>query len=73
MQAARLPAGYKISIETRRLDLDVIHHFLREESYRSRGVPRAVAECAVENALCLASIASVALPPSAGWRASWEF
>jgi GNAT superfamily N-acetyltransferase len=44
--------GYDISTDQRLLDMDMIHHFLAEESYWSRGVPRGVVERAVQNSLC---------------------
>jgi GNAT superfamily N-acetyltransferase len=43
---------YEISTDPDRLDLAVIHKFLAEESYWSPGIPRAVVERAVRNALC---------------------
>lgn len=45
-------AEYEIVTDPRRLDVDVIHTFLAEESYWSPGIPRAVVERAVENSLC---------------------
>ncbi|MDR3532127.1 MAG: GNAT family N-acetyltransferase [Rhodopila sp.] len=45
-------AGYEISTDTDRLDVGLIHGFLAEESYWSRGVPRKVVETAVQNSLC---------------------
>ncbi len=44
--------GYAISTDTDRLDVGLIHRFLAEESYWSRGVPRTVVERAIENSLC---------------------
>ena len=43
--------GYEISTERARLDLDVIHGFLRE-SYWATGIPRAVLERALEHSVC---------------------
>jgi len=43
--------GYEISTDRRRLDLDVVHGFLRG-AYWSRGVPRDVVERAMEHSLC---------------------
>jgi GNAT superfamily N-acetyltransferase len=48
----RAVAGYDISTDPERLDMDVIHRFLAEESYWSQNVPRAVVEKAVGNSLC---------------------
>ncbi|SFJ56237.1 N-acetylglutamate synthase, GNAT family [Bosea sp. OK403] len=45
-------AGYEISTDAERLDIDVIHTFLAEESYWARGVPRSTVEKAVENSIC---------------------
>ncbi|WNJ88400.1 GNAT family N-acetyltransferase [Bosea sp. 685] len=45
-------AGYEISTDAERLDIDVIHRFLAEESYWARGVPRSTVEKAVENSIC---------------------
>ncbi|TJW92561.1 GNAT family N-acetyltransferase, partial [Neisseria gonorrhoeae] len=38
--------------DARRLNLDVIHAFLAQESYWSQGVPRSVVERAIANSLC---------------------
>src|SRR6185369_16427394 len=43
---------YEISDDKSRLDVDVIHRYLSEESYWSPGIPRAIVARAVENALC---------------------
>ena len=43
--------GYEISTERARLDLDVVHGFLRE-SYWAAGIPRAVLERALEHSVC---------------------
>jgi GNAT superfamily N-acetyltransferase len=43
---------YEISTDPDRLNIDVIHTFLAEESYWSRGIPRAIVERAIENSLC---------------------
>lgn len=45
-------SGYALSTDKQRLDMDLIHHFLAEESYWSRGVPRDVVERAVQNSMC---------------------
>jgi GNAT superfamily N-acetyltransferase len=47
-----LPAGYEISTDLARLDLDAIHRFLNEDSYWAGGIPRDVVQRAVENSLC---------------------
>jgi GNAT superfamily N-acetyltransferase len=44
-------AGYVISTDPGRLDLDRVHAFLAEESYWSPGVPRDVVERAVAGSL----------------------
>ena len=45
-------AGYEISADPARLDRDLVHRFLSEESYWARGIPRDVVERAIENSLC---------------------
>ena len=47
-----LPAGYEISTDPTRLDIDTIHHFLAHEAYWSPGIPRATVERAIANSLC---------------------
>jgi GNAT superfamily N-acetyltransferase len=47
----QLHAGYEISTDTARLDIDVIHDFLAH-SYWSPGIPRATVERSLENSLC---------------------
>jgi GNAT superfamily N-acetyltransferase len=44
--------GYEISTDRDRLDLDVIHRFLAEHAYWSRGIARDVVERAIANSLC---------------------
>jgi GNAT superfamily N-acetyltransferase len=43
---------YVISTEHERLDLDVVHRFLSEESYWAPGVERELVERSIENSLC---------------------
>lgn len=45
-------ADYEISTDPQRLDINVIHTFLAEDSYWSQGVPRATVERAIANSLC---------------------
>lgn len=52
MQAQRSVSEYEITTDARRLDIDVIHRFLAQDSYWSRGVPRGVVERAVQHSLC---------------------
>ena len=47
-----VPPDYKISTDPHRLNIDVIHKFLAEDSYWSPGIPRSVVERAIENSLC---------------------
>ncbi len=42
----------EISSDPERLDIDVIHRWLSEESYWAQGVPRELVERAVANSLC---------------------
>ena len=46
-----LPAGYSISTDKSRLDLEVIHSFL-SSSYWAAGIPREIVQRSIENALC---------------------
>jgi GNAT superfamily N-acetyltransferase len=43
--------GVVISTDEERIDLDVVHGFLRE-SYWAQGIPREVVACAIKNSLC---------------------
>jgi N-acetylglutamate synthase-like GNAT family acetyltransferase len=52
MQTEPLLADYEISTDADRLDVEVIHRFLAEDSYWSRGIPRPIVERAIENSLC---------------------
>ena len=52
MQTEPLLTDYEISTDADRLDVDVIHKFLAEDSYWSLGVPRATVERAIANSLC---------------------
>jgi GNAT superfamily N-acetyltransferase len=44
--------SYLITTDKSRLDVDLIHKFLSEESYWAAGIPRATVERSIENALC---------------------
>ena len=44
---------YLLSDERSRLNVDVIHRYLAEESYWARGAAREFIECAVENSFCI--------------------
>jgi predicted GNAT family acetyltransferase len=52
MNPLMLPSGYEISTDQTKLNLDVIHRYLTEESYWSRGIGRGIVERAVANSLC---------------------
>ena len=52
MQTESLLADYEISTDAGRLDVEVIHTFLAEDSYWSRGIPRSIVERAIANSLC---------------------
>ncbi len=45
-------ATIAVSSDPRRLDVDLIHRFLSEESYWARGIPRDVVDRAIEHSLC---------------------
>ena len=44
--------GYSISSDPARLQIDVIHDFLTNHAYWSKGIPRPVVEQAINNSLC---------------------
>ena len=44
--------GYEISTDRARLDRELIHRFLRDDSYWARGIPRDVLDRAIDNSLC---------------------
>jgi N-acetylglutamate synthase-like GNAT family acetyltransferase len=52
MQPQQLLDEYEISTDAHRLNVEVIHRFLAEESYWSPGIPRSIVERAIENSLC---------------------
>jgi N-acetylglutamate synthase-like GNAT family acetyltransferase len=52
MQTEPLFTDYEISTDADRLDVEVIHKFLAEDSYWSLGVPRSTVERAIANSLC---------------------
>lgn len=52
------PAAYEITTESERLDLDVIHRYLSEESYWAPGIPREVVERSIRHSLCFAIVES---------------
>lgn len=45
--------GYLISDDRSRLNASVIHKYLGEESYWSRGIPRSTLDIALANSLCI--------------------
>jgi GNAT superfamily N-acetyltransferase len=44
--------GYEISVDPKRIDTRLVHKFLSEESYWSKGIPLSVVEKAIANSLC---------------------
>ena len=52
MQTVQSLSDYEISTDADRLDAAVIHKFLAEDSYWSRGIPRSTVERAIEESLC---------------------
>ena len=52
MPAQQMLAEYEISADPHRLDVEVIHTFLAEDSYWARGIPRSTVQRAIENSLC---------------------
>lgn len=43
---------YVVSTDPRRLDIEMIHRFLCEESYWARGIPRRLVEKCIRHSLC---------------------
>ena len=52
MHRGTVPLALDVSTDPTRLDRDLIHAFLAEESYWARGRPREVTERAIEGSLC---------------------
>ena len=52
MPARQFLGEYEISTDNHRLNIEVIHNFLAEESYWSVGIPRSTVERAIQNSLC---------------------
>jgi GNAT superfamily N-acetyltransferase len=50
-------AGYTISDDKSRLDIDLVHRWLSEDSYWAAGRPRAVMERSIAHALCFGAYA----------------
>ena len=44
----------EITTDKSRLDFDLVHRWLSEESYWAKGIPRDVVQRAIDNALCFA-------------------
>jgi len=44
--------GYEVSTDKARLDIDLIHKFLSEDSYWAKNIPRVVVERSIDNSLC---------------------
>ena len=43
---------YTISTEKSRLDMEMIHRYLSEESYWAKNIPRALLDRSIENSIC---------------------
>ena len=52
MQTQEILTEYEISTDTHRLNVEVIHKFLAEDSYWSPGISRSIVERAIKNSLC---------------------
>ena len=52
MPIRQFSGEYEISTDAHRLNIEVIHNFLAEESYWSPGIPRSTVERAIQNSLC---------------------
>ena len=48
---------YEVSTDTARLDIDLIHNFLSNESYWAKNIPRDVVERSIENSICFGAYA----------------
>ncbi len=44
--------NHLISTDPSKLNIDFIHHYLSEESYWAKGIPRSVVEKSIANSLC---------------------
>ena len=44
--------GFTISTDRARMDVDVIHHYLSQDSYWAKNIPREIVERSIQNALC---------------------
>jgi GNAT superfamily N-acetyltransferase len=49
---AFLKKGFSISTDRSLLDIDMIYHYLSDESYWSKGIPRERVIASIENSLC---------------------
>ncbi len=52
-------AGYLLSDDSSRLDRDVIHRYLAEESYWAAAVPREIVDRAIDHSLCVGIYAPI--------------
>jgi len=59
---------YLISEDATKLDLDLIHKFLSEDSYWARGIPREVVARSIANSLCFGVYALGNANPDSDWR-----
>jgi len=59
---------YLISEDVTKLDLDLIHKFLSEDSYWARGIPREVVARSIANSLCFGVYALGNANPDSDWR-----
>lgn len=46
---------YAVTTDKSRLDVDLIHRFLSQESYWAKNIPRPVVERSIEHSLCFAA------------------
>ncbi len=67
---------YTVSTDRARLDVDLIHRFLSEESYWAPGIPRDVVERALDNSICFGAYRGeeqVAFAPVVTDRATFAY
>ena len=48
----KVPDEYYITTDILKLDVNIIHQYLSEQSYWAQGIPRHVVEKSIANSLC---------------------
>ena len=52
---------YLITTDIAKVDIDVVHHFLSEQSYWAKGIPRETVARSVQHSICFSVLHEVAL------------